>query len=170
MCSIITKQTGFDYSSTIKPSLLTDKIDGCYSFIQNKDFEGENINLDTDFYIPISVAKNFPKITLDTHSLLISISGKIGNIGYYNLKNKAFIGGAVGICKLLKDNGRLITYSLQSDVGQDYFHSLIKASSHANITVEDIRNIRLILPSNDIEYKMLESFFHDLDFLITLHQ
>ena len=170
MCSIITKQTGFDYSATIKPSLLTEKNDDCYSFIQNKDFDGENINLDTDFYIPISVAKNFPKITLDTHSLLISISGKIGNIGYYNLKNKAFIGGAVGICKLLSDNGRLITYSLQSDAGQDYFHSLIKASSHANITVEDIRNIELTLPKNNVEYKKLESFCHDLDSVITLHQ
>ena len=88
LCFLITKQTGFDYSATIKPSLLTENIGNCYSFIQNKDFDGENINMDTDFYIPISVAENFPKITLDTPSLLISISGKIGNIGYYCRKEK----------------------------------------------------------------------------------
>ena len=31
--------------------------------------------------------------------------------------------------------------ALESDYGQKYFQSLIKASSHANITVEDIRNL-----------------------------
>ena len=170
MCSLITKQTGFDYSATIKPALTSEKSNRVYSFIQNKDFEGMNINLNTDFYIPIEVANKFPRITIDKPSLLVSISGKIGNIGYYNLKNKAFIGGAVGICKLFKDNGALIVYSLQSESGQNYFHSLIKASSHANITVEDIRKIEIILPKREEEYKKLELFFNDLDNLITLHQ
>ena len=170
MCSLITKQTGFDYSETIKPALSTEKVNNVLPFIQNKDFDGENINLITDFYIPIEVANRFPRITIDKPSLLVSISGKIGNIGYYNLQQKAFIGGAVGICKLLKDNGALIVYCLQSESGQNYFHSLIKASSHANITVEDIRKIEIKLPKNDVEYKKLERFFHDIDKLITLHQ
>lgn len=170
MCSLITKQTGFDYSATIKSSLVTKKRSDTYPFVQNKDFDGENINLDTDFFIPIEVAKRFPRITLDTPSLLISISGKIGNVGYYNLKDKAFIGGAVGICKLLEDNGKLLVYALQSGEGQAYFRSLIKASSHANITVEDIRKIEIKLPKSQHEYKMLEHFFHNLNNLITLHQ
>ena len=170
MCSLITKQTGFDYSATIKPSLVTEKRNDTYPFIQNKDFDGENINLQTDFYIPTDVADKFPKITLDTPSLLISISGKIGNVGYYRLKERAFIGGAVGICKLLHDDGRLLVYALQSDAGQQYFHSLIKASSHANITVEDIRNIIILLPVNQQEYRALEDFFYNLDNHITLHQ
>ena len=170
LCSIITKQTGFDYSATIKPALVTEKRDDTYPFIQNKDFDGENINLDTDFYIPIKVAELFPKITLDTPSLLISISGKIGNVGYYRLKNKAFIGGAVGICKLKKDIGSMLVYALQSESGQAYFHSLIKASSHANITVEDIRNITITLPNSDNECEMVAAYFSKLDNLITLHQ
>ena len=170
MCFLITKQTGFDYSATIKPSLLTENIGNCYSFIQNKDFDGENINMDTDFYIPISVAENFPKITLDTPSLLISISGKIGNIGYYCRKEKAFIGGAVGICKLKKANGSILVYALQSDSGQAYFHSLIKASSHANITVEDIRKIEVLLPKSYEEEEKIVTFLRNIDHLITLHQ
>ena len=171
MCSIITKQTGFDYSATIKPSLVEHKIPNSYSFIQNKDFEGLNINLNTDFYIPKNIADQFPKITLDTPSLLISISGKIGNIGLYSLKNKAFIGGAVGICKLLNpDDGIISTYELESDYGQKYFQSLIKASSHANITVEDIRNIELILPKDNKERSNISKFLLNIDNLITLHQ
>ena len=170
LCKLITKQTGFDYSETIKPALVTDKELNTYSFIQNKDFEGENINLDTDFYIPIEVAERFPKIILDMPSLLISISGKIGNVGYYGLKTKAFIGGAVGICKLKEDIGSMLVYALQSEAGQTYFRSLIKASSHANITVEDIRNIIIKLPHNERESQKVAEYFCNLDHLITLHQ
>lgn len=164
--SIITKQTGFDYSETIKPSLITTKEEDTYPFIQNKDFDGENINLNTDFYIPVSVANKFPKIKIDTPSILISISGKIGNVGYYNLEEKAFIGGAVGICKLLKDNGSLIVYYLQSNSGQSYFNSLIKASSHSNITVEDIRKIEVLLPKSSDEEKKIREYFKSIDNLI----
>lgn len=170
VCTLITKQTGFDYSATIKPALVKEKSDETYSFIQNKDFEGENINLDTDFYIPIKVAEKFPKIILDTPSLLISISGKIGNIGYYKLEKKSFIGGAVAVCKLKKDNGSIIAYSLQSDSGQAYFHSFVKASSHANITVEDIRKIIAKLPCSLDEQCKVSNFLYNIDNLITLQQ
>lgn len=171
MCTIITKQTGFDYSATIKPSLVTTKEDDTYSFIQNKDFEGLNINLETDFYIPISVAEKYPKITLDQPSLLISISGRIGNIGLYSLDSKAFIGGAVGICKLKDiEDGKTTLYELSSPAGQMYFNSLIKASSHANITVEDIRNIEVLLPKQVEEREKINIYFENLDNLITLQQ
>lgn len=171
MCTIITKQTGFDYSATIKPSLVTTKENDTYSFIQNKDFKGTNINLDTDFYIPISVAEKYPKITLDQPSLLISISGRIGNVGLYLLNSKAFIGGAVGICKLKNiEDGKTALYELLAPDGQKYFNSLIKASSHANITVEDIRDIEVLLPKDEVEKKKLNSYFFSLDHLITLHQ
>ena len=171
MCSIITKQTGFDYSAKIKPSLVTSKETDTYSFIQNKDFEGMNINLDTDFYIPISVADKYPKITLDQPSLLISISGRIGNVGLYLLDSKAFIGGAVGICKLNDiEDGKTALYELLAPTGQKYFNSLIKASSHANITVEDIRQIEVLLPKNRDEKDKLNRFFENIDHLITLHQ
>lgn len=171
MCEIITKQTGFDYSATIKPSLLTESSNETYSFIQNKDFSGNEINLDTDFYIPIEVAERFPKILLDKPSLLISISGRIGNVGFYNLPQKSFIGGAVGICKLRNSQyGEFLVQELGSDYGQNYFRSLIKASSHANITVEDIRNINIIMPKDDCEQEKIASYFNNLDNLITLHQ
>ena len=171
MCEIITKQTGFDYSATIKPSLLTESSNETYSFIQNKDFSGNEINLDTDFFIPIEVAERFPKILLDKPSLLISISGRIGNVGFYNLPQKSFIGGAVGICKLKNSQyGEFIVQELESDYGKNYFHSLIKASSHANITVEDIRNINILMPKDDCEQEKIASYFNNLDNLITLHQ
>ena len=75
MCSIVTKQTGFDYSATIKPSLVNEPNDNTYPFIQNKDFNGVNINYNTDFHIPKAIAESFQKILIDRPYLLISISG-----------------------------------------------------------------------------------------------
>ena len=171
MCSIVTKQTGFDYSATIKPSLVNEPNDNTYPFIQNKDFNGANINYSTDFYIPKVVAESFPKILIDRPSLLISISGKIGNVGLCVNDNKAFIGGAVGICKLKNPKDGFITlYHLLSEAGQNYFSSLIKASSHSNITVEDIRKLPIFIPKNDDEKELLGKFFTVIDNLITLHQ
>ena len=170
LCSLVTKQTGFDYSSTIKPALVNEHLEGTLPFIQNKDFSGNDINMDTDFYIPEEIVKKYPKITLDQPCLLISISGKIGNVGLYKRSERAFIGGAVGICRLLDDtNGEFIMQELLSDKGQHYFQSLIKASSHQNITVEDIRKIEIPMPSAP-EQEKISTFFENLDNLITLHQ
>ena len=150
---------------------MKEKADNTYPFIQNKDFNGTTINMDTDFFIPISVAEKFPNIVLDRPSLLISISGRIGNVGFYSCVHKAFIGGAVGICKLkYNDDGKFIIHELESEYGQKYFHLLIKASSHANITVEDIRNMELIFPNKKEEKVCISTFFSTLDNLITLHQ
>ncbi len=172
LCSLITKQTGFDYSPTIKPSLVVEENKESYPFIQNNDFNALNINLHTDFYIPKKIAQLFPKITIDTPSILISISGKIGNVGFYDLNKVAFIGGAVGICKLKKSsNGLIVLYNLLSNNGQKYFASLIKASSHSNITVEDIRKVNLYLPSsNSKESEKIGNFFKNIDKLITTNE
>ena len=156
VCDVITKQTGFDYSTTIKPSLVKEKSDNTYPFIQNKDFNGTHINMNTDFFVPINIAEKFPKIVLDRPSILISISGRIGN---------------VGICKLKDiDDGIFIVQELESEYGQKYFHLLIKASSHANITVEDIRNIELFFPNKKVEKIHISILLSKIDHLITLHQ
>lgn len=148
LCTIITKQTGFDYSSNIKPSLVDTKSDDTYSFIQNKDFEGTRFNFATDYYIPKLVANKYPKIMLDCPSILFSISGKIGNVGLYEFDDVAFIGGAIAICKLKqKLNNKYILYYLQSKHAQQYLFGNVKAASHLNITVEAIRKLVIKFPS-----------------------
>ncbi|MEY1238055.1 restriction endonuclease subunit S [Providencia manganoxydans] len=171
LCSLITKQTGFDYSATIKPSLVRKKNRKTYSFIQNKDFNGPNINLETDFFIPCNIADKFPRILIDTPSILISISGKIGNVGFYQLSEKSLVGGAVGICKLrCASDGLVIVHQLLSSIGQMHFQALTKSSSHANITVEDIRLITVNLPSTIEEKNKIGKYFNQLDTLINQHQ
>ncbi len=167
ICSIITKQTGFDYSATIKPSLVQTNSNETLSFIQNKDFNGRSFNYNTDYYIPKSVASKFPKITLDQPSILFSISGKIGNVGLFMNKEKAFIGGAICICKLEEDIELLpeyIMYYAQSKYGQKYLFKNIKAASHLNITVEAIRELEIYYPSIE-EQKRIVNILNSFDTL-----
>ena len=148
LCRIITKQTGFDYSATIKPSLRTSRGLGVLPFIQNKDFEGYKINFNTDFYIPKDVAMQFPQILLDEPSLLVSISGRIGNVGYYLSSKLAFIGGAICVAKFWKKEYiPWVMLYLQSSKGQNEIFMNEKAGAQHNITVEAIRNFRIPMPS-----------------------
>lgn len=157
LCYLITKQTGFDYSAEIKPSLVNKPLPGYIPFIQNKDFEGYKINLNTDFYIPLSIAEKYPKIKLDEKCLLISISGRIGNVGLFNEPLLAFIGGAVGIAKF--NNKNLIEWCmiyLQSIEGQKQIFANEKTGAQRNLTIEDIRKLMIPIPSEEEQTYIIE--------------
>lgn len=70
LCYLITKQTGFDYTATIQPSLSTTRASDCLPFLQTKNFRGRNFSYDTDYFIPITIAKEFPKLVLNEKSRL----------------------------------------------------------------------------------------------------
>lgn len=149
LCYLITKQTGFDYSAEIKPSLVSSKQIGVLPFIQNKDFEKLQINYDTDFYIPQNIADRFPRILLNEVCLLISISGKIGNVGVFTNEHPAFAGGAVGIAKLYDPLWtEWCMYYLTSEQGQKQIFKNEKVGAQHNLTVADVRKLIIKLPSD----------------------
>lgn len=163
LCYLITKQTGFDYSAEIKPSLVTTEQIGSIPFIQNKDFEGFNINYNTDFYIPYDTAVKYPKIMLDEICLLISISGRIGNVARFDNKFKAFAGGAVGIAKFYDPS--LVAWCmfyLESSAGQEQIFSHEKVGAQHNLTIEDVRKLEIKLPKKD-ERKEIVMLISDMD-------
>lgn len=161
LCYIITKQTGFDYTSHIKPSLEKEKKENNIPFIQNKDFNGKNINYNTDFYIPIEVASKFSDIILNEKCLLVSISGCIGNVGMYSSDKLAFIGGAVGIAKF-KDKKYIewVMLYLLSKEGQKQIIRNEKAGAQHNITVEDIRKLNIPFPNIEEQNKICSLIFN----------
>ena len=147
--SVVTKQTGFDYSKTIKPNLSEVKLDDNYiPFLQTKNFKGNDFDFDTDYYIPVDVAKQFPKIILDSQCLLLSIVGaSIGNIGIYDGNTLAMLGGAICKVKLLDERlYRYLFYYLQSPLGQYEVKKNLKATAQGTITVQDVREIIIKLP------------------------
>ncbi len=163
LCKVFTKQTGFDYSAYIKPSLIKQYKRGHIPFVQNKDFEGKNFNFDTDYYIPKDIAEKFPNILLNEKCLLISISGSIGNVGLFNESSLAFIGGAIAIAKFIDPNKLdWVMYYMLSQQGQNTLLNNVKAGSHQNITLEDIRKFSIPLPS-DMEQNLITSMLSSLD-------
>lgn len=163
LSTIFTKQTGFDYSSYIKPSLVKKKDNTSIPFIQNKDFKNKWINFDTDYFIPINVAVKFPRILLNERCLLISISGSVGNVGIFCNSKMAFVGGAVAIVKFKNiDELDWVMYYLLSDKGQNTLLSNVKSGSHKNLILEDIRKIKIPFPTIK-EQKKTVAILSDMD-------
>jgi len=165
LCYLITKQTGFDYTNEIKPSLVEENSIGTIPFIQNKDFNGKNINIKTDYYIPRDVAAKYPRILLDETCLLISLSGRIGNVGLFEkFKGMAFIGGAVGICRFNNEqNAEWCMLYLQSSSGQKQIFECQKSGAQHNLTVEDVRKLVITLPATIEEQLAIASILSDMD-------
>ena len=148
LCYLITKQTGFDYSNEIKASLLMKDGKNVLPFIQNKDFNEFEINYNTDYYIPIEIAKKYKKILLDEKVLLISLSGRIGNVASFNHSKDAFIGGAVGIARFFdKEYIDWCVLFLLSSIGQKQIFANEKSGAQHNLTVEDVRQLKIAIPS-----------------------
>lgn len=163
LSKIITKQTGFDYSAEIKPSLITTPQAGSVPFIQNKDFEGFEINYNTDFFIPYDVAEKYPKILLDEVCLLISISGRIGNVAVFDHKQTAFAGGAVGIAKLYDPEiAKWCMLYLSCKEGQEQIFSNEKVGAQHNLTVADVRKLEIKLPEKP-EREAIINILLDMD-------
>ena len=165
LCCLVTKQTGFDYTNEIKPSLVDINSTGTLPFIQNKDFCGKKINMQTDYYIPYDVAIKYPRILLDETCLLISLSGRIGNVGLYEKSNGlSFIGGAVGICRFNSEqNAEWCMLYLQSSSGQKQIFECQKSGAQHNLTVEDVRKLVVKLPRTLEEQAAIASILSDMD-------
>ena len=158
LCDVITKQTGFDYTNTIKDTLMQEKSDTCLPYIQTKFFSGRDFNFATDYYIPIEVAKHYPKILLDNKCILLSIVGaSIGNVGLFDGTIKAFLGGAICVAKPKNNiNVDYLYYFLISKFGQKQIARSIKGSGQETVTIEDIRKFDIRLPDENIQSKIIQ--------------
>ncbi|KNE05098.1 restriction endonuclease subunit S [Helicobacter pylori] len=168
-----TKQTGFDYSASIKPTLIKEQLPNYIPFIQNKDFSGHYINYKTDYFIPNEIAIRFPQILLNEKCLLISISGAIGNVAVFNHSQDAFIGGAIAVLKFKeKKSLDFVMHFLMSANGQKLLLNSVKSSSHKNLTIADLRDLLIPLPPLNEQSAIadilsgLDNYLHALDSLI----
>ncbi|WP_162969400.1 restriction endonuclease subunit S [Helicobacter pylori] len=147
MTTSFTKQTGFDYSASIKPTLIKEQLPNYIPFIQNKDFSGHYINYKTDYFIPNEIAIRFPQILLNEKCLLISIVGSIGNVAVFNHSQDAFTGCAIAVLKFKeKKSLDFVMHFLMSASGQKSLLNIVKASSHKSIILADLRDLLILLP------------------------
>ena len=140
-------------------------------YLQTKNFTGTNIDYNTDYYIPKKVAKDFPKINLNEKCLLFSIVGaSVGNIGFFPGKKHCFLSGAICVSKFLnQDDSEYLYHYMCSHKGQDQIQTCTKGGAQATVTIEDIRNFDVELPSIE-ERTKIGNILSSVDNLITLHQ
>lgn len=164
LCDIVTKQTGFDYTSTIKPNLIEHPQSNALPMIQTKNFEGRKFDFSTDYYIPADIAKEFDKIVLDTVCLLFSIVGaSVGNIGLFPGDKVAFCGGAIGIAKFYHEIDAIYAfYYFLSESGQQQIRNVTKGGAQATVTIEDIREFTIPYP-NLKERTLIAQTLSDMD-------
>ncbi|WP_121297435.1 restriction endonuclease subunit S [Helicobacter pylori] len=157
MTTSFTKQTGFDYSAFIKPTLIKEYLPNYIPFIQNKDFLGHYINYKTDYFIPNEIAIRFPQILLNEKCLLISISGSIGKVAVFNHSQDAFIGGAIAVLKFKeKKSLDFVMHFLMSASGQKLLLNGVKSGSHKNLTIADLKKITIPIPPLEIQQEIVK--------------
>lgn len=163
VCSVITKQTGFDYTNHIKASLLIEPTSTSIPYIQTKFFSKKEFNYNTDYYVPEDIFEQFPKITLDEKCILFSIVGaSIGNVGLFPGDKKCFLGGAICVAKVLTEYSvDYIYYCVEAYGVQKQIKKKTKGAGQATITVEDIREFVVPVPPLEIQKEIvhvLDSF------------
>ena len=158
LSSLVTKQTGFDYSKKIKPNLVDKKSEETYPLIQTRNFKGKYFDFNSKYYIPIKVAEDFPNLILNKSCLLLSIVGaSIGNVGYYNENKVGFLGGAIAKIDLLKNEMMdYIYYYLISPLGVSQIMKNYKSTAQGTITVEDVRNILIPFPPIEEQQRIVD--------------
>jgi len=157
LCSIITKQTGFDYSKHIKQELLLEPTEDSVPYIQTKFFTGKRFDFKTDYYVPLSLVKQFPKITLNEKCLLFSIVwASIGNVGLYPGDRISFLGGAIGVAKVLSEyDVDYLFYCIEGYEFQRQILRKIKGAGQATITIEDIREFEIPVPPIEVQQEIV---------------
>ena len=169
-CSLITKQTGFDYSAYIKPALITRKMPNTLPMIQTINFRGRKFAFETDYYIPKPVAMQFSNIVLNEKCVLFSIVGaSVGNVGLYPGGITAFCGGAIGITRFHDEQDAEWVYNyMSSPDGQSQIQYVTKGGAQATVTIADIRNFKIPTPEKDERdaiSSILENMDHEIEVL-----
>ena len=166
-CSLITKQTGFDYSAYIKPALITRKMPNTFPMIQTINFRGRKFTFETDYYIPQSVAMQFPNIVLNKKCVLFSIVGaSVGNVGLYPGSITAFCGGAIGITRFRNEQDAEWVFNyMSSPDGQSQIQYVTKGGAQATVTIADIRNFKIPTPEKG-ERDAISGILENMDYEI----
>lgn len=148
---LVTKQTGFDYSNIIKPTMLDSPNEDSLPYLQTRNFKNNDFNFNTEFYVPKETWKQFPRLILKNDTLLFSIVGaSIGNVAVFPRGQKAFLGGA--ICRVDLNDVSYANYIKEimlSKFGQEQIFRKINSNAQGTITVQNVREFLIPIPSRE---------------------
>jgi restriction endonuclease S subunit len=128
-------------------------------FIRSGDInEDKNINFDEVLYIKNEIHdKKLKGSKLKKGDILIAIVGAtIGQVSLYDYDKEANINQAIALVRLSKEvNPEYVKAFMISTVGQRQLDRIKRPVARANINLDEIRGINIILPSLEIQNKIV---------------
>lgn len=107
------------------------------------------------------------RLPLNYNTILISINGTIGNLGYYNYE-KVILGKSCGYIKLKKEvNKYFLLNLLKTNKIQTYFFQELTGTTIKNLSLQTLKNTKIKLPI-DKEQKKIADFLSAVDVRIDL--
>lgn len=128
-------------------------------FIRSGDInEDKDINFDEVLYVKPEIHNKLLKgAKLKKGDVLIAIVGAtIGQVSLYDYEKEANINQAIALVRLNKGiNPEYVKAFLVSSLGQKQLDRIKRPVARANINLDEIRSIKIILPSLDIQNKVV---------------
>lgn len=128
-------------------------------FVRSGDInEDKNINFDEVLYIKKDIHnKKLKGSKLKKGDVLIAIVGAtIGQVSIYDYDKEANINQAIALVRLKKEvNPEYIKAFMISTLGQGQLNRIKRPVARANINLDEIRGINIILPSLEIQNKIV---------------
>ena len=140
---------------------------GEYYFINGNNIARGKIVIKSDTKKVDKVEFDLYKKTLSDRTILLSINGTIGNVGFYN--NEKCILGKSACYINLKDSvdKHFVYYSLLTDDFQSHLLNIATGTTILNVPLKGLRNSTISLPSLS-EQKRIASILSSLDDKIDL--
>ena len=145
----VTKLAGFEHSefiqqnATKKPKLETD-----IPMVQGKNIRDGVFVEKYDWYISRNISDSLPRSVLNKKCILIPYVGSnLGEVGIFPNKYRCHLASNIAKLELINDKYDLeyLMYYFQSPIGQSYLFKDKQGSSQPNITMESIRNSKVII-------------------------
>lgn len=94
------------------------------------------------------------RLPLNYNTILISINGTIGNLGYYNYE-KVILGKSCGYIKLKKEvNKYFLLNLLKTNKIQTYFFQELTGTTIKNLSLQTLKNTKIKLPIDKEQKKI----------------
>lgn len=162
----VTKLAGFEHSKYIQYNETKTKIENDdIPLVQGKNIRKGKFVESYDWYISKKISDSLNRSKLNKRCILIPYVGSnLGEVGIFEHKYDCHMASNIAKLELIDDYFNLdyLKYYLQSDIGQSYLFQFKQGSAQPNITMEAIRNTK-VLNKNKITQKKIAKVFNYIE-------
>ena len=154
----VTKLAGFEHSKYIQNYETKTKInESDIPLVQGKNIRNGNFVEMYDWYIDKQISDKLIRSKLDKRCILIPYVGSnLGEVGIFEHPYDCHMASNIAKVELVDDYFDMdyLKYYLQSNIGQLYLFQNKQGSAQPNITMESIRNTKVIYKSKNEQIRI----------------